>query len=65
MTVLKSIIHLFVNSEQFLSFPDYEQYINEGIKLPALVCVITGNSSHYNFLFSANRDDFIFTFVLC
>jgi len=29
---------------RFLSSPDYEQYVNEGVKLPALVCVITGNT---------------------
>uniref|UniRef100_A0A663LRJ3 Chitobiosyldiphosphodolichol beta-mannosyltransferase n=1 Tax=Athene cunicularia TaxID=194338 RepID=A0A663LRJ3_ATHCN len=35
----------------FLSSPDYEQYINEGIKLPSLVCVITGKGplkDYYN-----------------
>uniref|UniRef100_A0A669PNA4 Chitobiosyldiphosphodolichol beta-mannosyltransferase n=1 Tax=Phasianus colchicus TaxID=9054 RepID=A0A669PNA4_PHACC len=35
----------------FLSSPGYEQYINEGVKLPALVCVITGKGplkEYYN-----------------
>uniref|UniRef100_A0A8C3LQV9 Chitobiosyldiphosphodolichol beta-mannosyltransferase n=1 Tax=Chrysolophus pictus TaxID=9089 RepID=A0A8C3LQV9_CHRPC len=41
-------IHLLV---RFLSSPGYEQYINEGVKLPALVCVITGKGplkEYYN-----------------
>uniref|UniRef100_A0A8C8A8Z1 Chitobiosyldiphosphodolichol beta-mannosyltransferase n=1 Tax=Otus sunia TaxID=257818 RepID=A0A8C8A8Z1_9STRI len=35
----------------FLSSLDYEQYINEGVKLPSLVCVITGKGplkDYYN-----------------
>lgn len=36
---------MFVDSKPFfLSSPGYEQYINEGIELPPLVCVITGKS---------------------
>lgn len=47
-----------------LSSPDYERFIKEGAKLPALVCVITGKNICVTIL-SVLTEGLIVTFVLC
>ncbi|NXV69784.1 ALG1 mannosyltransferase, partial [Molothrus ater] len=45
------LFSMLIGSDQFLSSPDYERFIEEGAELPALVCVITGKGplkDYYN-----------------
>lgn len=54
----------FVSSDQFLSSPDYERFIEEGAELPALVCVITGEDVCVTIV-PVPAEGSVVTFVLC